>query len=68
MVPRLPAHSRPIQTAAVANVHHPGSFQALFLANAASCLIFAAVLTVLTCPLCAPRPQGKRREPATGTC
>src|SRR5215469_7263379 len=33
--------------AAVANVHHPGSFQALFLANAASCLIFAAVLTFL---------------------
>jgi MFS family permease len=33
--------------AAVANVHHAGSFQALFLANAASCLIFAAVLPFL---------------------
>jgi len=33
--------------AAVANVHHPGSFQVLFLANAASCLIFAAVLAFL---------------------
>jgi MFS family permease len=33
--------------AAVANVRYPGSFQALFLANAASCLIFAAVLTFL---------------------
>ena len=33
--------------AAVANVHHPGSFQALFLANALSCLLFAVVLTFL---------------------
>lgn len=33
--------------AVVASVHHPGSFQALFLANAASCLVFAAVLPFL---------------------
>ena len=29
--------------AAIANVHHPWSFQVLFLANAASCLLFAGV-------------------------
>lgn len=33
--------------AAVADVHHPLSFQALFLANALSCLLFAALLTRL---------------------
>jgi MFS family permease len=33
--------------AAVADVRHPGSFQALFLANALSCLLFAAVLSRL---------------------
>ncbi len=33
--------------AAVADVHHPGSFQALFLANALSCLLFAAVISRL---------------------
>jgi MFS family permease len=33
--------------AAVADVHHPGSFQALFLANALSCLVFAAVVARL---------------------
>jgi MFS family permease len=33
--------------AAVANVHHLVSFQALFLANAVSCLVFAAVLSRL---------------------
>lgn len=31
--------------AAVADVHHPGTFQLLFLANALSCLLFAALLT-----------------------
>src|SRR5215471_11357407 len=45
--------------AAVANVHHPGSFQALFLANAVSCLIFAAVLTFLPALRTAPA----RKEP-----
>jgi MFS family permease len=39
--------------AAIANVHHPGSFQVLFLANALSCLVFAAVLTKLP----NPKPQ-----------
>jgi MFS family permease len=33
--------------AAVADVHHPASFQVLFLANAVSCLLFAVVLTRL---------------------
>ncbi len=33
--------------AVVANVHHPASFQALFLVNAVSCLLFAAVLALL---------------------
>jgi MFS family permease len=42
--------------AAVANVHHPGSFQALFLANSASCLIFAALLPFL------PNPRGSRAK------
>jgi MFS family permease len=31
--------------ATVANVHHPGSFQVLFLANALSCLLFAGALS-----------------------
>src|SRR5215472_4947373 len=46
--------------AAVANVHHPGSFQALFLANAASCLIFAAVLTFLPALRTAPTRKERR--------
>jgi predicted MFS family arabinose efflux permease len=46
--------------AAVANVHHPVSFQALFLANAASCLIFAAVLTFLPAPRTAPARKEQR--------
>jgi len=33
--------------AAVASVHHPGSFQAMFLGNAACCLAFTVVLTRL---------------------
>ena len=33
--------------AVVANVHHPASFQVLFLANALSCLIYALVATRL---------------------
>jgi MFS family permease len=48
--------------AAVANVHHPGSFQALFLANAVSCLIFAVVLTFLPALRTAPA----RKEPRAG--
>lgn len=40
--------------AAVADVHRPGTFQALFLANAVTCLIFAAVLTVLPTLRAAP--------------
>jgi MFS family permease len=31
----------------VVSAHHPGSFQVLYLANAESCLLFAAVLPVL---------------------
>lgn len=31
--------------AAVASVHHPGSFQAMFLGNAVCCLVFTVVLT-----------------------
>jgi MFS family permease len=46
--------------AAVANVHHPGSFQALFLANAASCLIFAVVLRSLPALRTAPAPKEQR--------
>jgi MFS family permease len=46
--------------AAVASVHHPGSFQALFLANAASCLIFAAVLTSLPALRTAPARKEQR--------
>jgi MFS family permease len=52
--------------AAVANVHHPGSFHALFLVNAVSCLIFAAVPRLL--PTLHTAPQGRSSEPATGTC
>src|SRR3984893_2007680 len=48
--------------AAVANVHHPGSFQALFLANAVSCLIFAVALTFLPALRTAPA----RKEPRAG--
>src|SRR5215475_2680084 len=48
--------------AAVANVHHPGSFQALFLANAVSCLIFAMALTFLPALRTAPA----RKEPRAG--
>jgi MFS family permease len=33
--------------AAVASVHHPASFQAMFLGNAVCCLLFTAVLTSL---------------------
>jgi MFS family permease len=33
--------------AAVASVHHPGSFQAMFLGNAVCCLLFMAVLPSL---------------------
>lgn len=33
--------------AAVASVHHPGTFQALFLANAACCLLFALLVSRL---------------------
>jgi MFS family permease len=33
--------------AAVASVHHPGSFQAMFLGNAVCCLLFTVVLTGL---------------------
>jgi MFS family permease len=46
--------------AAVANVHHPGSFQALFLANAVSCLIFAVVLTFLPALRTAPARKEQR--------
>jgi MFS family permease len=46
--------------AAVANVHHPGSFQILFLANAASCLIFAAVLAFLPALHAAPAKNDQR--------
>jgi MFS family permease len=46
--------------AAVANVHHPGSFEALFLANAASCLIFAAVLIFLPTLRTAPARKERR--------
>src|ERR1700730_14627201 len=48
--------------AAVANVHHPGSFQALFLANTVSCLIFAVALTFLPALRTAPA----RKEPRAG--
>jgi MFS family permease len=46
--------------AAVANVHHPGSFQALFLVNAVSCLIFAAVLRLLPTLHTAPARKEQR--------
>jgi MFS family permease len=46
--------------AAVANVHHPGSFQALFLSNAVSCLIFAAVLRLLPTLHAAPARKEQR--------
>jgi MFS family permease len=42
--------------AAVADVHHPGSFQVLFGANALSCLLFAAVVARLP-NVRAPREQ-----------
>jgi MFS family permease len=44
--------------AAVANVHHPGSFQILFLANALSCLLFAGLVTRL------PNPRARRAAAA----
>ncbi|MGO9725796.1 MAG: MFS transporter [Streptosporangiaceae bacterium] len=46
--------------AAVANVHHPGSFHALFLVNAVSCLIFAAVLRLLPTLHTAPARKEQR--------
>jgi MFS family permease len=46
--------------AVVANVQHPGSFQALFIANAVSCLVFACVLTRLP-DIRAPRLSCKDR-------
>jgi MFS family permease len=46
--------------AIVANVHHPGTFQALFLANAASCLLFAVTLPFLP-SLHRPRAADERR-------
>jgi len=46
--------------AAVADVRHPGSFQALFVANALSCLLFAGVLTRLP-DIRAPRQSRKER-------
>ena len=54
--------------AVVASVRHPGSFQVLFLANAASCLAFAAVLSLLP-NLRRPRVQSEPRfqsEPRPG--
>lgn len=48
--------------AIVANVRHPGTFQALFLANAASCLLFAATLPFLPS---LRRPRGAD-EPRVG--
>lgn len=42
--------------AAVANVHHPGSFQSLFLANAASSAVFMVLLSRL------PNPRPQRHE------
>jgi MFS family permease len=47
--------------AVVASVRHPGSFQVLFLANAASCLAFAAVLPLLP-NLRRPRVQSEPRS------
>jgi len=52
--------------AIVANVHHPGTFQALFLANAASCLLFAVTLPFLP-SLHRPRAR-MSHESATATC
>src|SRR5258708_24068819 len=51
--------------AIVANVHHPGTFQALFLANAASCLLFAVTLPFLPSlhrPRCADEPRVGYRD------
>ena len=48
--------------AIVARVHHPGTFQALFLANAASCLLFAVTLPFLPS---LHRPRGAD-EPRVG--
>jgi MFS family permease len=47
--------------AVVANVHHPASFQALFLANAVSCLLFAAVLSFLP-SLHRPRARARSEQ------
>ena len=48
--------------AVVASVRHPGSFQVLFLANAASCVLFAALLPFLPN---LRRPRGQH-EPRSG--
>jgi predicted MFS family arabinose efflux permease len=61
--------------AAVANVHHPASFQLLFLANAVSCVLFAAVLTRLPnlkppreqAPSEHPHPEPRHPEPSGGS-
>jgi predicted MFS family arabinose efflux permease len=47
-------------------VHHPGTFQALFLANAATCLLFAVALPFLP-SLHRPRER-MSRESATAMC
>ena len=46
--------------AAVVDVHHPGSFQVLFLANAVSCMIFA----LLACALPNVRAEHAAGQPA----
>jgi len=46
--------------AAVASVHHPGSFQVMFLGNAVTCLLFTLVLARL--PDIRP-PHSEQREP-----
>ncbi|HEY6314081.1 MAG TPA: MFS transporter [Streptosporangiaceae bacterium] len=46
--------------AVLASITHPGSFQVLFLANAVSCLLFAAVLPLLP-NLRRPRAHGEPR-------
>jgi MFS family permease len=51
--------------AVVANVHRVGSFQMLFLANAASCVVFAAVLPLLPTlrrPQVADEPKAAYRD------
>jgi MFS family permease len=46
--------------AAVADVHHPGSFQVLFLADALSCVLFTAMITRIP-NVAAPREPDKAR-------